>query len=169
MFEYEIPAWARAEMVTYLLEFLVSLRRPSPPLPAGAEVVTASLPLSAEMINSMSILHSLLQPQYWGGVDTDLSKISDILLVGDPTDNKWVDSMINTLQVVRVIADVTPHILKSTPLLEKHLEKSQKSDNSEICACLYDEADIIGLKMKSLWSRGLIVGLWRDDDVSRDR
>jgi hypothetical protein len=169
MFEYEIPDWARAEMVTYLLEFIVSLRRPSPPPRANAEVVTASLPPSAEMINSMSILHSLLQPQYWGGVDTDLSKISEILLAGDPTDNKWVDSMTNTLQVVRVITDVTPHILESTPLLGKLLEMSQKSDNSEFCACLYDEADIIGLKMKSLWSRGLNVGLWRDDDVSRDR
>jgi len=155
MFEYEIPDWARAEMVTYLLEFIVSLRRPSPPLPANAEVATASLPPSAEMINSMSMLHSLLHPQYWGGVDTDLSKIIEILLAGDPTDNKWVDSMMNILQVVRVIADVKPHILKSMPLLEKLLEMSKKSDNSEICSCLYDEADIIGLKMKSLRSRGI--------------
>jgi len=72
-----------------------------------------------------------------------------------PTDNKWVDSMMNTLQVVRIIADVTPHILTSMLLLEKFLEMSQKSDNSEICACLYDETDIIDLKMNPLRSRGI--------------
>ena len=156
MSEYEIPAWARAEMATYLVEFIVSLRKPSPPLPANAEVATASLPPSAEMISSMSILHSLLHPQYWGDVDIDLSKIIEILLAGDPTDNKWVNRMMNTLQVVRIIADVKPHMLKSMPLLEKLLERSRNSDNSEVCACLYDEADIIGLKMKSLLERGSV-------------
>ena len=65
-------------------------------------------------------------------------------------DKKSVNSMINALQVVRIIADVKPHILKSMPLLEKLLEMSRKSDNSKICACFYDEADINGLKMKPL-------------------
>ncbi len=111
MSEYEIPAWARAEMITYLVEFIVSLRKPSPPLSANAEVATASLPPSAEMINSMSILHSLLHLQYWGDVDIDFSNIIEILLAGDPTDDKWVNSMMNTLQVVRIIADMKPHIL----------------------------------------------------------
>jgi hypothetical protein len=79
------------------------------------------------------------------GRSIDLSNIIEILLVGDPTDYKWVNSMIDALQVVRIIADVKPHILKNMQRLEKLLERSRKSDNSEICACLYDEAEMIGL------------------------
>ncbi|KAH8587649.1 hypothetical protein B0O99DRAFT_733099 [Bisporella sp. PMI_857] len=159
--EYNIPTWARAEMINYLAEFTVSLRRYLPLLSADAKAANASNQPSAEMINSMSLLHSLLHPQYWGDVDIDLSNIIEILLVGDPTDDKWVNSMMNALQVARIIANVKPHILKSMPLLEKLLEMSQKSDNSEICVCLYDEADINGLKMKSLWSVGVNLELWR--------
>ena len=65
---------------------------------------------------------------------------------------------------MRIIADVKLHILKNRPLLEKLLERSRKSDNSEICACLYDEAEMIGLKMKSLWERGSVgayLEFWR--------
>ena len=159
--EYKIPTWARAEMINYLAEFIVSLRKGLPPLSANAKAATASHPpippiRSVEMINSMSLLHSLLHPEYWGDLDIDLSNIIEILLVGDTTDSKWVNSMINALQVVRIIADVKPHILRNMPLLKKLLERSRASENSEICACLYDEADIIGLKMKSLLERGSV-------------
>lgn len=159
--EYKIPTWARADMINYLAEFIVSLRKGLPPLSANAKAAIASHPpippiRSVEMIKSMSLLHSLLHPEYWGDLDIDLSNIIEILLVGDPTDSKWVNSMINALQVVRIIADVNPHILKNMLLLEKLLERSRASENSEICACLYDEADIIGLKMKSLLERGSV-------------
>jgi len=60
--------------------------------------------------------------------------------------------MVNALQVVRIIVDVKPDI-SNMPLLEKLLERSQKSDNSEICACLCDKSEINGLKMKSLLER----------------
>jgi transformation/transcription domain-associated protein len=153
--EYKIPTWARAEMINYLAEFIVSLRKPLPPLSTNAKANAYHQP-SVEMIKSRSLLHSLLHPQYWGDLDIDLSNIIEILLVGDPTDSKWVNSMINVLQVVRIIADVKPHILKNTPCLEKLLERSRASDNSEIYACLYEKADIIGLKMKPLLERGSV-------------
>jgi transformation/transcription domain-associated protein len=155
--EYKIPTWARAEMISYLAEFIVSLKK-NPRLSANAKAATASHPPippipSVERINSMSLLHSLLHPQYWGDLDIDLSNIIEIMLAGEPTDNNWVNSMINALQVVRIIVDVKPDILKNMPLLEKLLERSLKSDNSEICACLCDETEIDGLKMKSLLER----------------
>jgi hypothetical protein len=79
--------------------------------------------------------------------------IIEILLVREPTDNKWVNSTVNALQVVRVIVDVKPEILKNMTLLEKLQERSLKSDNFEICACLCDEPEINGLKIKSLLER----------------
>jgi hypothetical protein len=73
--EYNIPSWDRAEMINYLVEFIVSLRKPPPPLSADAKAANAC------QIKSMSLLHSLLQ--YWGDLDIDLSNIIEILLVGD--------------------------------------------------------------------------------------
>jgi transformation/transcription domain-associated protein len=143
-------------MINYLVEFIVSLRKSLPLLSADAEAANTSHQPSVEMIKSTSLLHSLLHPQYWGDLDIDLSNIIETLLVGDPTDSKWVNTMINALQVVRIIANVKPHMLKNMPFLEKLLKRSLRSDNSEICACLYDEADINGLKMKSLLERGSV-------------
>jgi len=81
--EYEFPTEARAEMISYLPEFIVSLKKPHPRLPANAKAATASHPPippipSVERINSTSLLHSLLHP-------IDLSNI-DMLLAGEPTD-----------------------------------------------------------------------------------
>jgi hypothetical protein len=63
----------------------------------------------------------------------------EILLAGEPTDNNWVNSMINALQVVRIIIDVMPNILKK-----------------ETYASLCDETEINGLKMKPLLERGSV-------------
>jgi transformation/transcription domain-associated protein len=160
-FEYKIPSRVRVEMIHYLAEFIVLLRKDLLPLSANTKAATASHPpippiLSVEMMKSMSILHSLLHPQYWGDLDINLSNVIENVLEGDPADSIWVKSMVNILRVVRIVADVKPHILKNTPHLEKLLERSRASDNSEIHACLYDEADIIGLKMKPLLERGSV-------------
>ncbi|KAH8591872.1 hypothetical protein B0O99DRAFT_690168 [Bisporella sp. PMI_857] len=40
--EYIIPAWACTKTLNYLVEFIVSLRRPVPPLSAGAKAANAS-------------------------------------------------------------------------------------------------------------------------------
>jgi Tra1 HEAT repeat ring region len=115
-------------MMKYLVEFIVSLR------PDAKAATTSNLPIlptaSVEMIKSMSLLHSLLHPRYWGDLDIDLSSI-EILLVGEPTNNEWVNSMVNALQVVRIIVDVK-HDMKNMSLLKTLLERSRKSDNSKI-------------------------------------
>ncbi|KIM92641.1 hypothetical protein OIDMADRAFT_62381 [Oidiodendron maius Zn] len=146
--EYETPTEARSEMINYLAEFIANM---SPPPPKTA---TASHPpiLWAERTDSMSLLYRLLQ--YWGDLEIDLSNIFGTLLK-NPKANICVNSMVNALTVVRIINDVKPDILKNMPLMEEVREIVLKSDNSEICACLHDEIEINGLKLKSLleyWS-----------------
>ena len=66
----------------------------------------------------MTLLYNVLQPQYWADLDVDLfphvtdtilaSEKTQTVLTADPNDKekfeeKFVTSMINTLQVVRII------------------------------------------------------------------
>jgi hypothetical protein len=122
-------------MIHYLVEFIVSL----PPIPDNTEMATVSNP-SAEMSNSMSLLHNFLQTQYWGDLDINLSNIIEPLLTGEATDQKWVSSMVNAVQVIRVIADVKTDFLNNMPLLGKLLERAKKLDKFEIYACLLNES-----------------------------
>ena len=177
--EYQIPAAARTKMIRYLVEFIASLneRYPLPSVktrdPAATHAPMQPTP-SVEMVKkAMSLLYNLLQPQYWGDLDIDLfTNVTETVLASERTvaalasehsdkekpDEKFITNMINTLQFVRIIVNMKSDdwILKNMPVLQKILEKSLKSDNSELHDCLHaaDETKIDdGRKLKPLLKR----------------
>ena len=175
--EYQISAVMRGKMIKYLVEFIASTyeRYPLPSArPRDTTGLHGSLPSQPfEMIKkAMSLLYNLLQPQYWGDLDIDLfSNVTETVLASDRTtqalasehsdkdkpDEKFITNMINTLQIVRIIANMKPDewILKNMSTLQHILEKSLRSDNPELQDCLHagDEKIDDGRKLKPLVKR----------------
>lgn len=158
--EYQIPAPFRAKMIKYLVEFIAGLheRYPLPSAkPKEAPGFHTPVPASSstEMIKkAITLFHNLLSPQYWGDLDVDLfPNVTETILAGDRTvaalasehsdkekpDEKFITSMVNTLEIVRIIVNVKSDewIQKHMPNLQHILEKSIKSDNPEIQDCLH--------------------------------
>jgi len=176
--EYQIPTGLRQKMIKYLVEFIASLTERFP-LPSAKSKDTAAshAPMqntpSVEMCKkAISLLHSLLQPQYWGDLDIDLfNNVTETVLASERTvaalatehsdkekpDDKFITNMINTLQIVRIIVNMKPDdwIMKNMSTLQRILEKSLRSDNSEIHDCLHaaDEKMDDGRKLKPLLTR----------------
>jgi transformation/transcription domain-associated protein len=175
--DYQIPAQVRFKMIKYLVEFIASLteRYPLPSAKPPASFAPMQPPPSTEMCRkAVSLLHSLLQPQYWGDLDIDLfSNVTETVLASERTvaalaselhadkdnkpDDKFITNMINTLQVVRIIVNIKPDdwILKNMATLQHILEKSLKSENPEIQDCLNAASEKIdeGRKLKPLLKR----------------
>ena len=176
--EYQIPAAARAKMIKYLVEFIASLTERFPlPSAKSRDSASSHAPMqpapSVEMCKkAMSLLHGLLQPQYWGDLDIDLfSNVTETVLASDRTvaalasehsdkdkpDEKFITNMINTLQIVRIIVNMKPDdwIVKNMSTLQHILEKSLKSDNPEIQDCLHTADDKMdeGRNLKPLLKR----------------
>jgi transformation/transcription domain-associated protein len=158
--EYEIPASFRGKMIKYLVEFTAGLPERYPlPSAKPREVPGLHSPLpaspSTDMIRkAIFLLYNLLSPQYWGDLDIDLfSNVTETVLAGDRTiaalahersenakpDEKFITNMINTLQIVRIIVNMKPDdwIQKNMSTLQHILEKSIKSQNSELQECLH--------------------------------
>ncbi|RDW62546.1 hypothetical protein BP5796_10848 [Coleophoma crateriformis] len=176
--EYLLPAMGRAKMIKYLVEFIASLPERYPlPAAKSKEAATLTVPAapsaSTEMCRkAMTLLYNLLQPQYWGDLDVDLfTNVTELILASDKTtaalasehsdkekpDEKFITNMINTLQIVRIIVNIKSDewILKNSSTLQHILEKSLKSDNSELHDCLHiaDEKVDEGRKLKPLLKR----------------
>jgi transformation/transcription domain-associated protein len=158
--EYEIPAPFRAKMIKYLVEFIAGLPERYP-LPSAKPKELAGLhgaqpaSSSTDMVKkSMSLLHNLLSPQYWGDLDVDLfANVTETVLASDRTtvalasehsekdkpDEKFITNMVNTIQIVRIIVNIKSDewIQKNMSTLQHILEKSIKSDNPELQACLH--------------------------------
>ncbi|KAJ5104398.1 hypothetical protein NUU61_001745 [Penicillium alfredii] len=154
--DYTVPPDLRAALIKYLITFITTiperflvpaaqlrpppLSKQQPPVPTG------------EMINkAMHLLRSLLSPEYWGDLDIDLyQKVTEPILTGDKADKpdeKQITSMINALQVLRVLLATKPDewITNRLSTIQKLLEKPLKSDSPEIQDCLHgleDEMDV---------------------------
>ena len=158
--EYVIPPPVRLRMIKFLVEFIARLndRYPLPSAkPREAPPLNAPLLPSnpGEMCRkSIQLLYNLLQPQYWGDLDLDLfpevttpilaSDKTQAVLAADPSDKekydeKSITSIINTLQVVRVILNFKSDdwINKNISSVMKVVEKCLKSENPEIQDCLH--------------------------------
>ncbi|KAH9909805.1 FAT domain-containing protein [Xylariomycetidae sp. FL2044] len=158
--DFQIPPPFRLKMIKYLIEFIAQLNERYK-LPSAKPRDTAALPgpamppQSSELcMKAMSLLHNLLQPQYWADLDVDLfpnvtevvlaSERTSKILSADPSDKdnydeKFITNIINTLQVVRIILNSKSDewILKSMPSVQKVLEKCLKSENPELQNCLH--------------------------------
>ncbi|KAF7559003.1 hypothetical protein G7046_g5162 [Stylonectria norvegica] len=158
--EYQIASLFRQKMIKYLVEFIAQLNeRYQLPSAKPREPTTPSLPpvpppLTELCKKAMTLLHNLVQPQYWGDLELDLfSNVTDVILASekaqtmlntDPSDKekydeKFVTNIINTLQVVRIILNSKSDdwIQKNIPAVQKVLEKCLKSENPEIQDCIH--------------------------------
>lgn len=176
--EYLVPAVAQSKMIKYLVEFIASLseRYPVPSAKirdAGASNSPMQQAPPVEMCRkAISLLHNLLQPQYWGESGVDLfPNVTETVLASDRTiaalasehsdkekpDEKFITNMINTLQIVRIIINIKSDewILQNITQLQTILDKSLKSDNPEIQDCLHaaDQKMDDGRKLKPLLKR----------------
>ncbi|EKD14699.1 FAT domain-containing protein [Drepanopeziza brunnea f. sp. 'multigermtubi' MB_m1] len=158
--EYKIPLVMQQKMIKYLVEFTASL---SERFPLPSEKPRDSSALQAPMQSAppvemckkaISLLHGLLQPQYWGESLVDLfpnvtetvlsserttAALASELSNDDKTDEKFITNMINTLQIVRIIVNIKSNawILQNMTNLQRILEKSLKCENPEIQDCLH--------------------------------
>lgn len=176
--EYKIPPVVQQKMIKYLVEFIASLteRFPLPSARArdpGASQSPMQLPPSAEMCKkAISLLHGLVQPQYWGEALVDLfPNVTDTVLasekttaalaselsIEEKTDEKFFTSMVNTLQIVRIVVNIKSDawILQNMTNLQRILEKCLRCENPEIQDCLHaaDEKMDEGRSLKPLLKR----------------
>lgn len=175
--EFQVPAAGRQKMLRFLVKFIAQLNEKydlpsSKPKDPSAIALLSPNPWSDMCKRSMALLYNLLQPRYWGVQDVDLqSNATDVVLASDktsqalavdqpdkePGDEKFINNIINMLQVVRVILNFQTDewIVDNILVIQKILEKSLKSDNPEVQDCLhsvtaeYDD----GRKLKSIIGR----------------
>ncbi|KAI6717317.1 hypothetical protein JHW43_000220 [Diplocarpon mali] len=177
--DYKIPHVVQQKMIKYLVEFIASLNERFP-LPSaksrdlGAPQASMQPVPSVEMCKkAISLLHGLLQPQYWGESMVDLfPNVTDTVLASEKTtaalasehsdkdkpDERFVTNIVNTLQILRIIVNVKSDawIMQNMASLQRILEKSLKSENPEIQDCLHaaDEGTIDeGRSLKPLIKR----------------
>ena len=146
--EYSVPTELRTAIIKYLITFITSLqeRYPVPAAELKARVVPKAQQQGAsnEMCKkAVQLLRDLLSPELWADVDVDLyQKVTEPILAGekaDKPDDKHLMSMINALQVIRVILATKKEewIVAHFSLLQKLLEKSLRMDNAEVQDCLH--------------------------------
>ena len=170
--EYVVPSELRKVIIKYLITFTGALqeRYPTPSgklkerialemLKRGVQLPgMQQLPVSTDMCQkAISLLRDLLSPELWGDTDIELyEKVTEPILAGekaDKPDEKHLTSMVNALQVVRVILNAKPHewILARTPVIQKLLEKCLRMEHPEIQDCLNaEDDDTVSRKIKPL-------------------
>ena len=146
--EYVVPMEMRTMVVKYMITFIVSLQERYPVPAAELKLKTMQKAQQAMMSNDMCkkairLLHDLLSPQLWADVDVSLyEKLLDPILAGekaDKPDDKHLTSMINALQVMRILMSTKSNdwILSHIEITSKLLEKPLKMEDPEIHDCLH--------------------------------
>ncbi|KAA8642953.1 histone acetyltransferase TRA1 [Aspergillus tanneri] len=146
--EYTVPADLRANLIKYLISFITIIpERFSVPAARIRDLQsnkTQAPVLTGELIKkAVHLLRNLLSPVYWGDLDIELyQKATEPILAGEKAekpDEKHITSMVNALQVVRVLLAAKPDdwITARLPLIQKLLEKPLRCDNPEIQDCLH--------------------------------
>jgi transformation/transcription domain-associated protein len=154
--DYVVPQDMRANLIRYLISFITTLPERFP-VPAfklrDLPTQKTQLPvISGEMVKkAIQLLRNLLQPEYWGDLEIDLyPKVIEPILASEKAekpDEKYITTMVNTLQVLRVLIASKPNewIVNRVPYIQKLLEKPLRSENPELQDCLHgveDEMDI---------------------------
>lgn len=149
--EYVVPSDLRAAMTKYLITFITTIPERFPvPVTRGKDPLAKQPqpPGSGDMIKkSIYLLRNFLTPQFWGDIDVDLyQKATEPILAGekaDKPDEKHTTSMINALQVLRVLlaAKSDEWVSQRYSSIQKLLEKPLRSENPEIQDCLHGLED----------------------------
>lgn len=141
--EYFIPTHLRMMLIKYLGQFISTLaeRYPVPAVKLrDIPVQTAQQPLPPNQMcrKAMGLFHDLLSPGYWTDLEVDLfSRMTESILASDKTDKadeKTTTSIINTLQLIRVILNTKSDewILTRLAQIKTLLEKSIRFEIPEI-------------------------------------
>ena len=141
--EYLIPTHLRMMLVKYLSQFISTLaeRYPVPAVKLrDIPVQTAQQPLPPNQMcrKAMGLFHDLLSPGYWTDLEVDLfPRMTESILASDKTDKadeKTTTSIINTLQLIRVILNMKPDewILTRLAQIKTLLEKCIRFEIPEI-------------------------------------
>ena len=141
--EYQVPANLRSMLVKYLTQFICILPERYP-LPAAklrelqSNVVIAPLPPNDICRKAIGLLHDLLAPDIWPDVDVEIfSRMTEQILASDKTDkgdDKTNTSIINTLQIVRIVLNFKSDewIISQLPAIQKILEKPIRFEDPEV-------------------------------------
>ena len=146
--EYLIPTELRTVVIKYMITFITSLQERYPLPSADMKLKTMQKAQQQLMSNEMckkavQLLHDLLAPGLWADVDVSLyEKLLDPVLAGekaDKPDDKHLISMINALQVMRILLSTKTNdwILAHMETVQKLLEKPLKMEDPEIHDCLH--------------------------------
>ncbi|KAL8725777.1 MAG: hypothetical protein Q9166_007142 [cf. Caloplaca sp. 2 TL-2023] len=146
--EYQIPAALRIILIKYLAQFITVMpERYEVPSFKLRDLQPANqlppLPPSDMCRKAMGLFHDLLSPQLWSDLDIDLfPRMTEQMLASDKTDktdDKTTTSIINTLQIIRIVINVKPDkwVLNQLPLLRRLLDKPIRFENPEIQDCLH--------------------------------
>ncbi|KAL8682682.1 MAG: hypothetical protein Q9186_001278 [Xanthomendoza sp. 1 TL-2023] len=145
--EYQIPAALRLMLIKYLAQFIsVMPERYEVPSFKLRDLQPAAqlppLPPSEMCRKAMGLFHDLLSP-LWSDLEIDLfPRMTEQMLASDKTDrsdDKTITSIINSLQIIRIIINAKPDdwVVNQLPLLRRLLEKSIRFENPEIQDCLH--------------------------------
>ncbi|KAI4255023.1 MAG: hypothetical protein LQ352_002768 [Teloschistes flavicans] len=146
--EYQVPAALRVMLIKYLAQFISVLpeRYPVPSVKLRdlqGPVPLTPLPPNDMCRNAVGLFHDLLSPQLWADLEIDLfPRMTEQILASEKAakgDEKTATSMINTLQIIRIILNVKPDdwVGNQLPLLRRLLEKPIRFGNPEIQDCLH--------------------------------
>ena len=146
--EYQVPAALRIMLIKYLAQF-ITVQPERYPVPSvklrelpGKEPLQA-LPPNDMCRKAVGLFHDLLSPQLWADLDMDLfPRMTEQMLASEKTDRgdeKTATSIINTLQIIRIIINAKSDgwVVNQLPLLRKLLEKPIRLENPEIQDCLH--------------------------------
>lgn len=141
--EYSVPTNLRMMLIKYLGQFISTLpeRYPVPAVKLRdipLQTAQQQLPPNLMCRKAMGLLHDLLSPGHWADLEVDLfPRMTELILASDKTDKadeKTTTSIINTLQLLRVILNMKPDewILSRLAQIQKLLEKCIRFENPEI-------------------------------------
>ena len=146
--EYQVPAALRIMLIKYLAQFITVLpeRYPVPSTKLRdlqPSALLPSLPPNDMCRKAMGLFHDLLSSRLWSDLEIDLfPRMTEQILATEKTDKgdeKTTTSIINTLQIIRIIINMKPDdwVAAQLPLLRRLLEKPIRFENPEIQDCLH--------------------------------
>lgn len=146
--EYTISMPLRTMLIKYLSQFIsvLSERYPVPSVKLRelhSTSPTVPLPPNEMCSKAIGLFHDLLSPEHWSDLEVDLfPRISEQVLCSDKLDkgdDKTATSVVNTLQIIRVVLNMKSDewVIGQLPQIQKLLEKPSRSDNPEIQDCMH--------------------------------
>lgn len=182
--EYHIQASHRMMLIKFLAQFIAIIpeRYPTPAhslrdLPSTHAI--PPLPPCDMARKALGLFHDLLAPGMWSDLEIDLfPRITEIILASDKTDRndeKTITSIINVLQLVRVILNFKSDtwVVSQIAFIQRILEKVIRFDHPEVQDCLHARDALLdgGRDIRPLLSRviqALPLEIRDEDDMDVD-